>query len=143
MIGCNKKKIVHYFTENKFHINLKTNFQLVQLNPKTNFQLVQVPNSLQSLSTKSAISQKLKIAQLIKAYINPFQNIAHHLGYHYLKYSNNFDHSSKSENAFFIRSSTLLSFMQRVGGGGQHILIGTGPKIKFTRTLSQSTKCRR
>ena len=42
-----------------------------------NSEFVQILNSLGILSTKSTISQKLKIAELSQKYMNPFQNIAH------------------------------------------------------------------
>ena len=43
-------------------------------------EFVKVPNSLGILITKLTVSQKLKIVELSKVVINPFQNISHLLG---------------------------------------------------------------
>ena len=51
------------------------------------------------MSIKTTISQKIKIAQLFKAYRNQFQNIAHHLGWFLkVKWLNLNDHITKTKN---------------------------------------------
>ena len=73
------------------------------------------------LSTKSTLSQKLKVENEVK---NPFQNRDEHFIQEKLKIVNY--HIYKSENGFFIRFRTLRNFLdQKIktalleeGGGG-------------------------